>query len=96
MAFVANNQKPVWLGPDVLQRTTYSQGGAEPDVAIRLRAYEMWKHAEQVLSLPISELQRVDALTTVKRFSSMTAVGSGRITKPAHPRFDKRNASGVE
>jgi hypothetical protein len=62
-----DDKKPVWINPQVLQWLTFSQGGSEPDVSIRLRAYEMWSHAEKLLSHATSDLQVVDVITILKR-----------------------------
>ena len=67
MALLGDNNNRVWLSPEVLQWFNYSGSGAEPDVAIRLRAYEIWNHAERVLRHAESDLQLVDVITTLKR-----------------------------
>lgn len=67
MATDPTTKHKLWLSPEILQWTTYSQGGAEPAPSVRARAYEMWKHAEQGLLLSTSEFQRVDVITTLKR-----------------------------
>lgn len=67
MALIANNKNLVWLSPDVLQWSTYSQGGAELEVTVRARAYEIWSHAESTLALTTTKPQLVDLITTLKR-----------------------------
>lgn len=67
MALDPNQKNSVWLSPEVLQWQSYSQGGKQPAVSIRARAYEIWKHAEDLLRHAASDLQLVDVITAIKR-----------------------------
>lgn len=67
MTLNSNEKGSVWLSPEVLQWQSYGQGGKQPDISIRARAYEIWKHAEDLLRHAASDLQLVDVITTMKR-----------------------------
>jgi hypothetical protein len=59
----------MYLTPEVLEWKAEAEGSSIPDQSLWKRAYKIWAHAEQVLSCPTTEFQRVDAITTLKRAS---------------------------
>ena len=67
MSFNQRKKNSVWLDPQILQWANYGQGGAEPNVSVRARAYEIWNHADEVLKHATSDFQLVDVITTLKR-----------------------------
>lgn len=59
--------KTIWISPEILgwipvheSHTCYSEDKKK-------RAYEIWSHAEHILSKTTNEFERVDAITTLKR-----------------------------
>lgn len=57
----------MWLAPEILEWRVESQGLSFADKSQWKRPYDIWAHAEQVLSHPTTEFQRVDVITTLKR-----------------------------
>lgn len=59
--------KFVWVDNEVFNWSPLSQGGSLPDRGPRLRAYELWEHAESLISGSTTELHLADAISTLKR-----------------------------
>jgi hypothetical protein len=57
----------MWLTPEILEWRVEAQGGSFADENQWKRPYDIWAHAEQVLSHPTTEFLRVDVITTLKR-----------------------------
>jgi len=56
-----------WLTSEILGWRVNAQGFTLPSENLWKRAYEIWNHAEQVLSRPTSEFLRVDVIATLRR-----------------------------
>lgn len=57
----------MWLDHQILNWNSFSDGGAIQNEKLALRAYEIWSHAEKLLNKSLSELDRVDVVTSIKR-----------------------------
>jgi hypothetical protein len=57
----------IWVTFDVLEWRADKEGSTCCDEQKYARPYEIWSHAEQILSKPTKDLDLVDAITTLKR-----------------------------
>ncbi|WP_444920676.1 hypothetical protein ACJJID_18155 [Microbulbifer sp. CnH-101-G] len=57
----------IWVDKLVLDWCVRSQSSSETSHKDRMRAYELWNHAESILNSNNDELHRVDAISTLKR-----------------------------
>ena len=57
----------IWISPDVLSWHTSNKGWQEQDQRLLRRAHSIWLHADQTLENSLTELQRTDGITALKR-----------------------------
>lgn len=60
-------RKRVWINPEFLNWYCFSEGGSIVNDVDNMRAYEIWEHALNRLQNNPSEMDRTDAITTLKR-----------------------------
>lgn len=60
-------QKAIWINNSFLTWSLFPESSSSVDDEKLHRAYEIWSHAEQILSSKNDELHRADAITALKR-----------------------------
>lgn len=60
-------RKRIWVNPEFISWYCSNEGGSIQDISETKRAYEIWEHALKRLHDNPTEMDRIDAITTLKR-----------------------------